>query len=70
MVPVKVSLSPDSTVKNALVIFRKTRLTGIPVVNKDGLLIGIFTRFNLYDCLLQGANLDTSIEDYYSYNFV
>ncbi|AGL03267.1 transcriptional regulator containing PAS, AAA-type ATPase, and DNA-binding domains [Desulfoscipio gibsoniae DSM 7213] len=65
MVPVKVSLSPDSTVKNALVIFRKTRLTGIPVVNKDGLLIGIFTRFNLYDCLLQGANLDTSIEDYY-----
>lgn len=65
MVPVTVSLNPDSTVQDALLALRTTRLMSIPVVNRDGLLIGIFTRFNLYDCLLQGANLDTSIEKYY-----
>lgn len=65
MVPVTVSLNPDSTVQDALLALRTTRLMSIPVVNRDGLLIGIFTRFNLYDCLLQGANLDTSIEQYY-----
>lgn len=65
MVPTKVSLKPDDTVRDALLIFRKTRMTGIPVVNQDGVLIGIFTRINLHDCLLQGANLDTVIEDYY-----
>ncbi len=65
MVPTTVSLSPDDTVRDALLIFRKTRMTGIPVVNQDGLLIGVFTRINLHDCLLQGANLDTVIEDYY-----
>jgi transcriptional regulator with PAS, ATPase and Fis domain len=65
MVPTTVSLIPDSTVQDALLAFRSTKLTGIPVVNREGLLIGIFTRFNLYDCLLQGADLNTSIEQYY-----
>ncbi|MCL6478634.1 MAG: sigma 54-interacting transcriptional regulator [Peptococcaceae bacterium] len=65
MVPMTVALNPESTVKDALLTFRSSRIMGIPVVNEDGLLIGIFTRFNLYDCLLQGANLDTSIEKYY-----
>ncbi|MCL6638270.1 MAG: sigma 54-interacting transcriptional regulator [Firmicutes bacterium] len=65
MVPVTAALNPESTVQDALLAFRSTRMMGIPVVDRDGLLIGIFTRFNLYDCLLQGANLDTSIDQYY-----
>lgn len=65
MDPINVSLKPDSTMKDALLAYRSTRLTGIPVVNKDGMLIGMFTRHNLYDCLLQGTSLDTSIEKYY-----
>lgn len=65
MVPITVALNTESTVQDALLAFRSTRMMGIPVVNRDGLLIGIFTRFNLYDCLLKGANLNTSIEQYY-----
>ncbi|MCL6638254.1 MAG: sigma 54-interacting transcriptional regulator [Firmicutes bacterium] len=65
MVPFTVFLNPDSTVQEALSAFRSTRLTGIPVVNGDGLLIGMFTRNNLYDCLLSGADLSTGIEKYY-----
>jgi len=65
MAPITVALNPESTVQDALLAFRSARMMGIPVVNRDGLLIGIFTRFNLYDCLLRGANLNTSIEQYY-----
>ncbi len=65
MEPVNISLNPDSTMKDALLAYRSARLTGIPVINKDGMLIGMFTRHNLYDCLLQGISLDTSIEKYY-----
>ncbi|MHB8917652.1 MAG: sigma 54-interacting transcriptional regulator, partial [Desulfocucumaceae bacterium] len=65
MVPITVALNSESTVEDALLAFRSSRMMGIPVVNGDGLLIGIFTRFNLYDCLLQGANLNTSIDQYY-----
>ncbi|HUW65820.1 MAG TPA: sigma 54-interacting transcriptional regulator [Spirochaetia bacterium] len=65
MVPVTQTVSPASTVRDALNGFRSTRLMGIPVVDRDGLLTGMFTRINLYDCLLRGAGLNDSIEPYY-----
>lgn len=65
MTPIDATLTPQSTVHEALFAFRRTRLTGIPVINEEGLLIGIFTRSNLYDCLLKGATLETKIEPYY-----
>ncbi|MCL6447787.1 MAG: sigma 54-interacting transcriptional regulator [Armatimonadetes bacterium] len=65
MAPITVALRPQSTVREALLAFRQTRLAGIPVISGEGLLIGIFTRSNLYDCLLRGAALETSIEPYY-----
>ncbi len=64
-IPINVSLNPNSTMKDALLAFRSTGLTGIPVNSQNGRLIGMFTRDNLYDCLLQGTCLDTSIEKYY-----
>ncbi len=65
MVPIKVALKPDSTMKDALLAFHSTKLTGIPVNNRSGQLIGMYTRDNLDNCLLQGTHLDTSIEKYY-----
>jgi len=65
MEPISIALNPNSTMRDALLAYRSTRLTGIPVINEDGILIGMFTRHNLYDCLLQGTSLDTSIEKYY-----
>ncbi|MCL2336146.1 MAG: sigma 54-interacting transcriptional regulator [Firmicutes bacterium] len=65
MISTAKSLKPDNTVQDALLTFRTTKLMAIPVVNDNGRLIGIFTRSNLYDCILQGANLNTNIERYY-----
>ncbi len=65
MEPISIALNPGSTMRDALLAYRSTRLTGIPVINEDGILIGMFTRHNMYDCLLQGVSLDTSIEKYY-----
>ncbi|MCL2336608.1 MAG: sigma 54-interacting transcriptional regulator [Firmicutes bacterium] len=65
MEPISITLNASSTMRDALLAYRSTRLTGIPVVDDDGKLIGLFTRHNLYDCLLQGIGLDTAIEKYY-----
>lgn len=65
MEPISIALNPGSTMRDALLAYRSTRLTGIPVINDNGILIGMFTRHNLYDCLLQGVGLDTRIEKYY-----
>jgi len=65
MVPVTVFLRPQSSVREAVLAFRRTRLAGIPVINDEGLLIGIFTRSNLYECLLRENTLETSIAPYY-----
>ncbi|KAF1085699.1 Transcriptional regulatory protein ZraR [Sporotomaculum syntrophicum] len=65
MVPINVSLKPDSTMKDALLVFRSTRLTGVSVHNQDGRLIGMFTRDILDDCLLKGTSLETCIQKYY-----
>jgi len=65
MVPCTRTLSPASTVRDALEAFRASKLTGVPVAGAGGVLSGIFTRFNLYECLLAGAGLDDRIEPYY-----
>lgn len=58
-----ISIKLDDTVKNAVAIFRETKLNGLPVVNEHNQLIGIFTRSNLYDSLLMEKNLEQKIKD-------
>lgn len=58
-----VSIKLNDTVKNAIAIFRRTKLNGLPVVNEHNHLIGIFTRSNLYDSLLMGKYLEQKIKD-------
>lgn len=65
MVPISVSLEPDSTMKDALLSFRNSKLTGLSVHNQERQLIGMFTRDILDECLLNGTSLDTCIKNYY-----
>ncbi|WP_165613630.1 CBS domain-containing protein [Desulfotruncus arcticus] len=58
-----VSLRLDNTARNAIDIFRKNKSNGIPVVNENNQLLGIFTRSNLYDNLVKGKNLEHKIKD-------
>jgi len=65
MVPTTVSLNPNSKIREAISILRDTRLGSIPVVDSSNRLIGIFTRSNLFDCLLNGVSIDSELTGHY-----
>lgn len=65
MVPVSFKLSPSDTLRDAVRLFRHTRMKGFPVVDENDRFIGMFTRSNLYDCLLNGVDLDSPIEGHF-----
>lgn len=60
-----VSITPDSKLSEAIELLRQSKLYGIPVVDQRNVLIGMFTRSNLFDCLLNGLNVDDPISDNY-----
>lgn len=65
MVPITVCIKPKSTIKESIQLFRQTKLDGIPVVDSYNRLIGMFTRSNLYDCLLSGLSVDESVAGHF-----
>ncbi|MGB9803101.1 sigma 54-interacting transcriptional regulator [Desulfofundulus sp.] len=58
-------LYPGDSLRRAVELFRITRLTSLPVTDRAGKLLGIFTRFNLFDCLLSGHDLGQAIDPFY-----
>lgn len=65
IVPTTVSLSPNSTIREAISILRDTRLGGVPVVDTNSKLIGMFSRSNLYDCLLKGVAIEDKLSGHF-----
>jgi len=61
-----VVLNPTDTIEKAIRSFRATRLEGLPVTDKNGDLLGIFTKANLYDTLLLGTGIHECIEPFYN----
>jgi len=47
-----ISISPDGSIKDALLLMKKHNLTGLPVVEKGGKVVGIISD---YDILMQVA---------------
>lgn len=45
-------LSPDISVKEAMDILLKRRISGLPVIDKEGRLVGMFTEKNILSYLL------------------
>ncbi|MCG9967731.1 sigma 54-interacting transcriptional regulator [Pelotomaculum terephthalicicum JT] len=64
-VPTALFLNRNSTIHEAIQIFRKTKLGGIPIVDSSNHLIGIFTRSNLFDCLLKGVSTKDTLVDHF-----
>ncbi len=61
------SLSPDDDLSTVARLFRETRLEALPVTDaRDGRLIGIMTKANLYDAVAKGMTPDMPIHDLYS----
>lgn len=63
MTPDVPTLSPGATLRQAIALFRQTRLDGIPAVDDQGRLSGLLTRVNLFDALLAGYDLDHPVDD-------
>jgi transcriptional regulator with PAS, ATPase and Fis domain len=55
-------LCPEDTLEKAIRALKQTKLNMLPVVNVEGELIGVFTRTNLYNALLNKASLTNIIE--------
>lgn len=60
-----VSITPKNKLSEAIELFRQTKLYGIPVVDSRNVLIGLFTRSNLFDCLLNGLGVTDPISNHY-----
>lgn len=65
MVPTPVGLETHNRLREAVSIFRDTRLGAIPIVDANSRLIGIFTRSNLLDCILDGVDINNELSGHY-----
>lgn len=64
------TLQPGDSLKRAVRMLRSSRRDGLPVLNDDGTLAGIFTKTNLYDALLKASTLDEPVYRFYNRNVV
>ncbi len=64
------TLRRDDTLRSAVRLLRNSRRDGLPVLNEDGSLAGIFTKTNLYDALLKGTALEQPVRPFYNRNVV
>lgn len=59
--PVNHYLSPESTLRQAIELMKQAQWNTIPVINRTRQVVGVFTRTNLHDALLEGKSMDTVI---------
>ena len=64
------TLKPGDSLKSATRLLRNSQRDGLPVLEEDGTLAGIFTKTNLYDALLQNSSLDQTVSAFYNRNVV
>jgi PAS domain S-box-containing protein len=57
------TLRPVQTAGEVLNIFMANKIDGSPVLDKDGKLIGLFTKSHIYRVINKGMKLDTKVED-------
>jgi transcriptional regulator with PAS, ATPase and Fis domain len=61
-------LAIDATLEQAVKMLRRSKADGLPVVDDQGRLAGIFTKANLMNAFLAGATPTQSIAPYYQKN--
>lgn len=64
------TLRSEDSLKDAVSLLRNSKRDGLPVLNDDGSLAGIFTKTNLYDALLENRPLEHPVSNYYNPNVV
>jgi len=53
-------VGPDATIDQAISLLLDHRVSGLPVVDDEGLLLGVITEFDIID-LVYNADIETSI---------
>jgi len=59
-----VTLSPNSTIRDAGEIFRRFSIDGIPVVDTEHLVMGMYTKSHMINSLMEGKNCESPIGEY------
>lgn len=57
-------LAQDNDLAEGVAQLRRTKLDALPVIDRNGLLLGIFTKANLMDAFLAGAQLTEPLSRY------
>lgn len=63
MTPVNECLHPENTLYEAIEFMKKSKWNTVPVTDKSGRMVGVFTRSILYQMLLSGKALFATIKD-------
>lgn len=58
-------LEENATLERAVRLLRQSKLDGLPIIDDQGALVGIFTKANLMDAFLKGAAGADSIETFF-----
>lgn len=58
------SIRPNTTIRETIAILTTTGITGVPVTDRDGGLIGIITEFGLMEALYNPAIMDDAVSGY------
>ncbi len=59
-------LHPYDTLEYCTQLLRKTKLDGLPVVDAEGSLVGVFTKANLMDAYLAGIGRSEPLENHFN----
>lgn len=63
-------LHPRDNIGQGVALLRWSKLDALPVVDEDGLLIGIFTKANVLDAFLAGVDLTETIQRHFTRHVV
>lgn len=61
-----VTVGPDDTIDRALDLMVAHRISGLPVVDAEGLLLGILSEFDLLELICEGGNSTEQVSQYAS----
>jgi PAS domain S-box-containing protein/TyrR family helix-turn-helix protein len=57
-----ITLSPDQKISEAVAIFIDNKIDGAPVINKNGKLVGLFTKSHIYRLINTSMDIDARVE--------
>ncbi|PKM75956.1 MAG: AAA family ATPase [Firmicutes bacterium HGW-Firmicutes-15] len=64
MTPNPITLSPDQSVREATTLFSEYQVDGAPVIDKNGRIIGLFTKSHIFRMVSQGMDMHTPLAEF------